>query len=409
MTDRGRAAGGQPRRDARDPGRDEWCPLRDEWSRGAGPGTGRYHEGVNPRLARAARITGLWLLVAGFVSLQNIAVGRSRGHPIDWQWDVVHELVYWMVWAGVTPLVLWMADRWALGRGAGLRSIWPHLGVMVPLGAFQITATYLVHLAGLEALGLLPAGQAATWLAARGPSIVWGTFTGAAYYWGILGIYHAVIYQRLYRAERLAAAELEARLTQAQLDALRAQLHPHFLFNTLNAISVLTTEDPAKANRMLLRLGDLLRATLDATDRDQVTLDEELALLDQYLEIQQIRFEERLEVEIDVAGDARAALVPTLLLQPLVENAIRHGIERRPDGGRITVVGRRRDDTMELEVRDTGPGLEPGAPGVGIGLANARARLSHLYGAEYRLALEEMPGEGTAVKIAMPFRCASSS
>ena len=236
-----------------------------------------------------------------------------------------------------------------------------------------------------------------------------GAFTGALYYWAIVGVYHAFVYQRLYRAERLAAADLEARLAQAQLDSLRAQLHPHFLFNTLNAISVLTAEEPAKANRMLLRLSDLLRATLAATDRDQVTLTEEVALLDRYVEIQRIRFEERLRVDVDVARDAGEALVPSFLLQPLVENAIRHGIERRPEGGRISVRGCRRGDTVELEVRDTGPGLGPvPAPtGVGIGVANARARLTHLYGSGYQLALEEIPGEGTAVRIAIPFRCAS--
>ncbi len=368
----------------------------------------RYHQDVNPRIGRAARITAIWLVVAAFVSLQNVAVARSRGRPIDWQWDVAHEFIYWLTWAAVTPAVLWAARRWPLGGGEGMARVVPHLGLMVPLAAFQITACYALHLTALSILGLLPASEAEQWFAARGPSIVWGIFTGSLYYWMILGVHHAFVYQRLYRAERLAAAELESLLTQARLDSLRAQLQPHFLFNTLNAISVLTTEDPEKANRMLLRLSDLLRASLDTTDRDQVSLNEELAMLDRYVEIQRIRFEERLRVTIDVAGDVGEALVPSLLLQPLVENAIRHGIERRPEGGSVTVRARREGDRVQLEVRDTGPGPTPAPPGAGgIGLANVRARLGQLYGAGYSLALETLPSEGTAVTIGIPFRCAS--
>jgi len=362
---------------------------------------------VNARLVRAARITGIWLLVALVVSSQNVAVGRSRGRPIDWQWDVAHEFIYWLVWAGLTPAVVWAAERWRFGRDRGLHHLIPHLALMLAIAPLQITASYALHLAGLRLLALLPAAEAGRWFAAREPGLVWGTFTGFLYYWVIVGVYHAILYQRLYRVEKLAAAELETRLARAQLDALRAQLQPHFLFNTLNAISVLTADDPAKANRMLLRLSDLLRATLAATDPDQVPLAEELSLLEGYLEIERIRFEERLRVHIEVAKDARAALVPTLLLQPLVENAIRHGIERRPEGGSVTVRARRRGETVELEVHDTGPGPGPGPIGAGIGLANTRARLSQLYGTSYRLALEPLPGEGTAVKISIPFRCAS--
>ncbi|HEX6617030.1 MAG TPA: histidine kinase [Gemmatimonadales bacterium] len=348
----------------------------------------------------------VFLLVAVFFAMQNAMVHVSRGAPIDWQWDVVHEFVYWLVWAAFTPAVLGAARRWPPSRESGWRSLLPHLGLMLVVAPLQITTSYIVHLAIFIARGLIPADQAAAWLAERRPGIVWGTFAGCLYYWMIAAVYWAFAFQR-------QAAQLAASLGAARLDALRAQLQPHFLFNTLNAISVLTVDDPPRAKRMVLRLSDLLRRSLDGGAAHEVPLAAELEMLDAYLGIQRERFGDRLRVRLEIEPEVRSALVPALLLQPLVENAIRHGLEDGAAGrGAIVVAARRRGDVLEVLVRDDGRGLPAAATARdGIGLANTRERLLRLYRDRQQLELRAPPGGGTAVEVTLPFHtepaCAS--
>jgi LytS/YehU family sensor histidine kinase len=189
------------------------------------------------------------------------------------------------------------------------------------------------------------------------------------------------------------------------LQALKMQLHPHFLFNTLHSISALIPRDPEAADAMLGQLSDLLRLTLDRIGTQEVPLKEELDFVQKYVEIERARFGERLQVEFDIAPETLDALVPNMLLQPLVENAIRHGIARKVDGGRVDVVARREDDELGLVVRDTGAGLAEDAPGLtkGVGLANTRSRLEHMFGARHSIDFSEPPGGGVAVKIVIPF------
>ena len=251
------------------------------------------------RLTRSTgvRIVAAWLAVAVFFSAENILVGAARHRPFTWQWDVYHEVVYWLVWAAFTPIILGAGRRWPLGPGALPRVIVPHLGVMALLAPAQITITYTVHWLLLAAAGLPPAPTLGGWLGSLGGGIVWGTLTAFLYYWLILGVHAAFVYQRMYQAQRLATAELEGRLAQAQLEALRLQLHPHFLFNTLNAIAAFVGTEPDRARRMIARLGELLRRTLDSGTAAEVPLARELELLAPYLEIQRIRFGERLHVD----------------------------------------------------------------------------------------------------------------
>jgi two-component system, LytTR family, sensor kinase len=352
------------------------------------------------------KLVRIFLLVAAFFAVQNALVHVSRGAPIDWQWDVMHEFVYWLVWAAFAPAILGAARRWPVSRESGARALLPHLGVMATIAPLQITTTYLTHFTILRVAGVLPAAQAGAWLAARGSGVVWGTFTGFLYYWVIAAVYWAAEFQRLYRAGRLQAAQLEASFSAARLDMLRAQLQPHFLFNTLNAISVLTVDDPPRAKQMLLRLSDLLRRTIADGEQHEVTLAAELALLEAYLGIQRARFGDRLRVRLEVEPAVREALVPTLLLQPLVENAIRHGLEDRggSSGGEITVTARRDGGQLTLRVRDDGRGLANGGAGPdGIGLANTRERLSRLYGEGQRLELRAPPEGGVSVEVVLPF------
>lgn len=214
------------------------------------------------------------------------------------------------------------------------------------------------------------------------------------------------LYQR-FQLRQLATAQLQAELTRYQLLSMKAQLQPHFLFNTLNTISVLTTESPEKANRMIVLLSDLLRQTLEVSQSDEVTLRRELELLGAYVEIQKMRFGRRLVVSYDVGSDTLEAKVPNLTLQPLVENAIRHGIAKHRMGGRIGVRASRLDGRLMLQVRDDGPGCSEEQMqernGNGIGLANTSKRLACIYGNASSMKIERgIPG-GTVATIVIPY------
>src|SRR5919112_3749412 len=326
----------------------------------------------------AIRLVTLWLGVAVFFSAQNLLVSAARHRPVDWQWDIYHEFIYALTWAAFTPLVLSGGRRWPLGGGSWRRTILPHLGCMAVLAPVQIVTADLVHYFGLVLVEQQPAGTLWTYVAGLGGGIVWGILNGFLYYWLILGIQSAFIYQRMYREQRVAAAELEGRLTEARLEALRLQLHPHFLFNTLNAISAFVEADPERARRMIARLGELLRRTLNGGTAAEMPLSQELDLLAPYLEIQRIRFGDRLSIELQVPDGAGDALIPTLLLQPLVENAVEHGVKRTLNGARVRLTAERSGDRLRLEIADNGPG--PAGGGEGVGLANTRARLAGLYG-----------------------------
>jgi signal transduction histidine kinase len=224
-------------------------------------------------------------------------------------------------------------------------------------------------------------------------------------YWAIIGLQHAVDYYRQARARELRAARLEMRLVQSQLQALQHQLHPHFLFNTLHAISTLVHRDPDKADAMIERLSDLLRITLRKVGAQEVELAEELEYLRAYLDIEQVHFGPRLVIAYRVDAAALDALVPTLILQPLVENAIRHGLEPQVRGGSLTIEAEGDGDTLWLRVRDNGVGFPKGVPRRdGLGLQNTRSRLDRLYGEQAALTIRENPGGGVLVDLYLPLR-----
>jgi sensor histidine kinase YesM len=223
-------------------------------------------------------------------------------------------------------------------------------------------------------------------------------------YWAIVSIVHALAYYTRSQERERKALELENRLADAKLQALRMQLHPHFLFNTLNAISTLVHKDPQAADEMIGNLSELLRATLDTTEQE-IPLRQELGLLERYLEIQQARFGERLRIEKEIEPAALEGRVPTLILQPLVENAIRHGIEPQPGPGVVGIRAQRNGERLELAVRDSGTGIKASAKAPeGIGLANTKARLQQLYGQSARLVLNRAAKGGCSVEIELPFR-----
>jgi hypothetical protein len=348
---------------------------------------------------RTFRIVALALVVGTFFTAQEVLMDLARGRPELSAQDVVNGLEFWVVWALLTPAVLVAVRTWPLDARPVYRPLLAHAVVSVALAAVQSVITI-----GLRALaahfwsdvGLKEA------LAKNGSptAFVWGVFTGVVFYSMIVMVQTALRF-------RSRAAALEAELTRSKLDTLRSQLRPHFLFNTLNAISVFVTEDADKAQQMLLRLSTLLRRSLDE-EAHEVPLRHELAFVNDYLEIQRGRFGDQLAVNLAVDPAAMEARVPVFLLQPLLENAIEHG---KSDDGCTTIALRadRERDMLHVTLEDDGPGVgDMMSLREGVGLRNTRARLHHLYGSlatvELRTAHGTTEAPGTCVEIRIPFR-----
>ena len=344
-----------------------------------------------------------YTLIAGLFGVQRWAVTAAQGRPTD-----VNGLLLTFggiyTWAALTPLVFAIARRWPLGRLGRPANAVAHLAALVLILPIDVGIYAVLDHALLHAVqwGPEPPSLAGKFLR----MLTWSAAAEVLWYGGVVAVAHALLYRNLLREREVAANRLQARLAEARLQVLRVQLQPHFLYNTLHAITALVREDPAGARRMTGRLRELLRRTLDEGARQEVTLREELELLDGYLEIQQTRFQERLRVHRDVAPEALEARVPSFILQPLVENALRHGLGRRAAPGRLEIVARRRDGTLAVEVRDDGLGLPAGAGAVreGLGLANTRARLRQLYGSAHRFELRNGEHGGATAELVIPFR-----
>jgi two-component system, LytTR family, sensor kinase len=346
------------------------------------------------RWARLAFLWGVWALVGLFFSSQiyfyflGTRKQVSLSHSLAWQMSAV------VIFALSTPLVLHLARRYSFGRHGWRRALAVHLAAGTAISAAW--ATYHIFLdsyfgGGLEGLRL-----------SSFPRLIFVHLDKELLvYWIIVVVSHAVNYYQRYR-------EGELRASQAQLQALKMQLHPHFLFNTLNGVVGLVRDQRNKeAVGMLAGLSDLLRHTLDSAGKQEVPLREELDFLELYLDIQQMRFPDRLRVEMRVEPDTLDALVPNLILQPLVENAVRHGVAPRAAPGTVGVAVEREDGLLRVTVYDDGPGLKRGqqdAGGGGIGLSNTRARLAQLYGARHRFSVRDREGGGVEAVLAIPFR-----
>ena len=324
------------------------------------------------------------------------------GPPRPWWQMLVGNLPWWWLGALLTPLVFALGARWPL-HGARW---WARAGVHAA-ASLAVSVVHLVAAAAALRLviaasgGRPPVGSLERQLRVYLTAFLVGDVVT---YWAVLGAQHAIDLARRWRESVIAAARLELGLAEARLQALRMELSPHFLFDTLNAISGLVRRHEIDgAVEMLARLGDLLRATLDRDLPQEIRLGDELALLDDYLAIEQVRCGDRLTVAVAADDEARRALVPALALQPLVENALRHGVARRPGPALVRIAARRDGAWLDVEVRDTGEGPAAGAVREGIGLSNTRARLAQLHGAEATLRLEPAPGGGARVSLRLPF------
>src|SRR4030095_10891065 len=355
------------------------------------------------RWFRAVLVIAAWTVFASFLTSQMYLAYSRREIPIRWQRIFIVELIYAYIWAALTPLILRLATRFPIERLKWLRSLALHAGASILIG---VTTRALHDLMLFYVLADSGGKFSFTRLLMN---VYFMTDYGAMIYWLILPISYAFDYQRRYREGEVRTTRLEAQLAQAQLQALKMQLHPHFLFNTLHSISALVHKNPDAADKMIARLGDFLRLTLENSGAQEVSLQEELEFLKCYLEIERIRFAERLTVQLDIEPQTLDARLPNLILQPIVENAIRHGISPRTVPGRIEIEARRLNGFLQVQVTDNGPGIASNSnTGTivreGVGLANTQARLKQLYGEDHRLDLSNAAAGGLTVLLEIPFR-----
>jgi two-component system, LytTR family, sensor kinase len=347
-----------------------------------------------------ATISLCWTALALIFTGQTYVNQASSTDTIHWKTPLAIELCWAYSWNVVTPLIIQLLNRFPLQRGKLSRSI----GIQVFAAPFFFIASSAISVIAYRLiLGPYP-GSRSLFDSFRSV-VIHGFAFGLLIYWLIVGISQAINYYREYRDRELLASNLETRLVEAQLDALRMQLHPHFLFNTLNSVSVLMRRDVDAADRMLLQLSGLLRVTLAKNSSHEIKLRQELEILEQYLEIEQIRFQDRLTIRTRVDPSALDALVPQFFFQPLVENAIRHGIADREMEGVIDIRAERQNGMLHLQVRDNGPGLNISNGNFieGVGLSNTRSRLEYLYGSGGRFEVCNAEEGGLIVAAVFPF------
>ncbi len=345
-----------------------------------------------------------WLTVCAICLALGAAYAASgkmrrllKGESVDWSTLATGELLHFGVWVFLYPCVASLAARFPLGERRG-RSLLVHLAAALVFSPVLMTLTQLLR-ATLRA-SRPPGGLQRLITDVIVPEYAWGMTA----YVVLLSVASAIEWRHRDQRRALESAQLAAALTLARLQALRAQIQPHFLFNALNSIASLLRKEPDGAERMLARLGDFLRLVLDDTMPQEVTLRQEVDLLESYLAIERVRFRDRLSVTLDLPPELLDARVPSLILQPLFENSIRHGLGRNAGPLQIALRAAREDAGLRLVVEDDGPrGGAPFPPtAAGIGLANIRGRLAQLYGSRARLEIEPLSGRGVRVVVELP-------
>ncbi len=343
-------------------------------------------------------IAGCWTVFAFAYSSHLYVYHNLLGEPTTWQLQIAEAFANFGVWAALTPFILLLARRFPLRANEWMAFAGVHLAAALVVSLVQVVVHTVLDLGFIH-------GQFNMRSMASGFQALFARtyHFGLLVYAAIIGIHEVVI---AYRNQEVRASQLEARLAEAQLEALKMQLNPHFLFNTLHAISALMHKDVRDADRMIARLSEFLRMSLDSGNVQEVTLKRELEFLERYLEIEKIRFPDRLSVVMTIDPETLDARVPNLVLQPLVENAIRHGISKRRGAGKIEIRARRRGDSLELRVLDDGAGMDSSGGGrvtEGIGLSNTRLRLEQLYGERQTFSAQGRPEGGFEAALAFPF------
>lgn len=353
----------------------------------------------------------VWLIVVGFWVFFGLLNGTQlylgvwlEGFPVSFWRVFANDLIGWSFWILATPIVLWLGRRLPVERGQLARVLPVHMVACILISICHSAFATFVN------LKIQPFGPPRT------SRSFWESFAGRGVsqfhldlliYATTLGLSYAVSYYFRYREREFRASQLETQLAQAQLQTLKMQLQPHFLFNTLNGIAGLVRDSKNKAAvDMLAGLSDLLRYTLENAGKQEVPLKEELEFLELYLDIQQMRFSDRMKVEMRIEAETLDALVPNLILQPLAENAIRHGISPRATGGVVGITAQRDDGLLRIRIYDDGLGLKNSGSATrieGVGLTNTRARLSQLYGDGQKFTLRQRETGGAEAELVIPF------
>lgn len=355
------------------------------------------------RWVRLAFIWGIWTFIGIVFTFQGYFTSYRTERPMPFTESLYIQMVWAYLFALATPLVLWAAARLPIERTNWIRSALLHIPLSLVL---SIVLTAVGRVLIWFRFGY-PMDKPLTFASVT--NFVVANFSeGIGIYLLIALTSYAYSYYRRYREGQLRTLQLEAQLSHAQLQALKMQLHPHFLFNTLHSISALLTKDVGAARKMITRLGDFLRLTLENSGSQEVTLKQEMEFLSCYLEIERIRFQNRLVTRMDMGPQTLDAKVPNLILQPIVENAIRHGIASRSTPGLIEIEAKQLNGTLRIQVRDNGPGLpahrtSDNAFKKGLGLSNTETRLEQLYGADHLFNLSNNPDGGLIVTLEIPF------
>ncbi|HEX8176420.1 MAG TPA: histidine kinase [Pyrinomonadaceae bacterium] len=352
--------------------------------------------------ARLALIWGVWTFI-GLVFTGQFYFSMYRSdRPVEWTYAFYLQMTWAYLWALATPVILWLAERFPIERKHLGWHLSLHVLASLALSTFVTwSGHFLLYLNyGYRVGRPYPVERALRF-------VVENFSEGIGIYLLVTIITYAFSYYNRYRKGELRAMQLEAQLSQAQLQALKMQLQPHFLFNTLHSISALLSRDTDKARTMITRLGDFLRLTLENSGSQEVTLQQEIEFLRCYLEIERVRFQDRLTTRVEIDPAALDSKVPNLILQPIVENAIRHGIAPRSTPGHIIIKAKQEDEILRIEVRDNGSGLPVNRKDEnlftkGVGLANTQTRLERLYGASHRFELTNDPCGGLVVTLEIP-------
>ena len=348
----------------------------------------------------------LGVIYAGpiYIETEAESMGHSPWRIFSW------GILIWLAWAPLTPVIVWLARKFSLIDGSWKRSLLIHLPAFLLVSLTHSAVATAVTLA-IKPFDSMGRSSEAFWPGFLGR--VQGSFRSDLLIYGaVVGICYAFDYYRKYREREVLTSRLEAQLAQAQLDSLRMQLHPHFLFNTLNGIAGLVRDNRNEAAvSMLVGLSDLLRHTLDHSAQQEVELRQEVNFIKLYLSIQEMRFSDRLQIELNIDPETTKAMVPNLILQPLAENAVRHGFARSAAPGMIVINSSVEDGRLRLMVYDNGAGLPSNWQlnvSAGIGLANTAARLQQLFDDNHQFDIRNRVGGGVEVEIVIPFKLPST-
>ena len=367
-----------------------------------------FESALNRKYIKWAVIWGVWTLFGFFFASQVALQSQLSENPTPF-WQILSwQLFSGYVWFAISPIILLLGQKFSFEEGKWKTSIPIHVVASLVIAVAQLAIDAYV----LPKLGYMRRYETASYFDIFKIFLLVNVHFGVAIYWGVIGVQQAIKYYRKYRERELRTSQLEARLATSRLQVLKMQLHPHFLFNTLNAISELIYRDPESAERMISDLSDLLRMSFENLEVQEIPLKQELEFLEKYLEIEQMRFRDRLKVQMRISPETLDASVPNMILQPLVENAIKHGIGPRSEGGQINIIALRQNGHLQLMVSDNGLGVPFGDLEnltEGVGISNTRRRLRHLYGDGHTFKLKNAENSGLVVGLTIPFKESENS